>query len=172
MSKKSKGGKRAGAGRPPLADAKENIPLRVAKSDIKKWGGKAELKKKLYEFIAFPSQLSYVDFPMIPPRKQFSPSDFGAKQTLPVDYIQAKKIGAIKSDGTIIKDTTKPSSALKPQEATMGKFEEVFARDAILKEMEAIKAEKCPKERDTPMGRRSWAVDQHKRIQELQQKLL
>ena len=35
----------------------------------------------------------------------------------------------------------------------------------------AIKAEKIPTQRDTPMGRKSWALDQKKRIQELEKQL-
>jgi hypothetical protein len=41
----------------------------------------------------------------------------------------------------------------------------------IMKQIEAIKAEKIPKERDTSNGRKSWSFDQQKRIQELQNKL-
>lgn len=42
----------------------------------------------------------------------------------------------------------------------------------IQNRIDAIRAEKIPKERDTSMGRKAWQLDQHKRIQELQQKLL
>lgn len=35
----------------------------------------------------------------------------------------------------------------------------------------AIKAEKIPKERDTALGRKSWILDQKKRIQELENKI-
>jgi|ERR1039457_367140 predicted nucleic acid-binding Zn-ribbon protein len=31
-------------------------------------------------------------------------------------------------------------------------------------QIESIRAEKIPKERDTPMGRKSWLIDQQKRI--------
>lgn len=41
----------------------------------------------------------------------------------------------------------------------------------IQKSIDEIKAEKIPKERDTPMGRKAWQLDQQKRIQELQNQL-
>lgn len=44
-------------------------------------------------------------------------------------------------------------------------------RAPILKEIAYIKEEKIPKERDTPNGRKSWAFDQKKRIQELEKQL-
>lgn len=56
----------------------------------------------------------------------------------------------------------------RPQKS---KLEEAIAETAILKEIETIKSEKIPKERDTPMGRKAWQMDQQKRIQELQNKL-
>lgn len=44
--------------------------------------------------------------------------------------------------------------------------------DAILKQIEAIRAEKVPYNRDTILGRKSWTMEQQKRIQELQSKLV
>ena len=41
----------------------------------------------------------------------------------------------------------------------------------IEKQIAAIKAEKIPKDRDTIFGRKSWALDQRKRIAELESKL-
>lgn len=41
----------------------------------------------------------------------------------------------------------------------------------VLKQISAIKAEKIPSHRDTLYGRKSWAADQKKRIQELEAKL-
>lgn len=46
-----------------------------------------------------------------------------------------------------------------------------LSRDAILKQIEAIQAEQIPKERDTPLGRPSWRLDQQKRINELKKQL-
>lgn len=45
-------------------------------------------------------------------------------------------------------------------------------RHAILRQIEAIQAEQIPKERDTPLGRPSWRLDQQKRINELKKQLL
>lgn len=163
MKKKSKGGKRAGAGRPPLADAKVNIPLRVAESDVKKWGGKSELKKKLYAFIAFPSQfdsVSVVNFPIPSPKGQ-KPKDDPRLNTL-VQLTEKTKNEVY--DAPMLTSIVVDEAAYSNQTIDL-------LKKAIEKQISAIKAEKCPKERDTPMGRRSWAVDQHKRIQELQNKL-
>ena len=44
-------------------------------------------------------------------------------------------------------------------------------RKEIQNKIANIKAEKIPKERDTTIGRKSWALDQKKRIQELEAKL-
>ena len=41
----------------------------------------------------------------------------------------------------------------------------------IQKQIDEIKAEKIPKERDTPMGRKAWEMDKQKRIQELKNQL-
>jgi hypothetical protein len=44
-------------------------------------------------------------------------------------------------------------------------------QNGLKEKIAAIKAEKIPKERDTPNGRKSWNFDQKKRIEELQSKL-
>lgn len=59
-----------------------------------------------------------------------------------------------------------PNSAISvpsPQEA--------IDNDLILDQIKAIQAEKCPKERDTPLGRGVFKMEQNKRIQELKLKL-
>jgi len=43
--------------------------------------------------------------------------------------------------------------------------------DLIISKIASIKAEKIPPQRDTTMGRKSWALDQKKRIQELEKQL-
>lgn len=50
-------------------------------------------------------------------------------------------------------------------------YEALAKNEDIQKQIEAIKSEKCPKERDTPMGRKSWQLDQAKRIKELENQL-
>ena len=43
--------------------------------------------------------------------------------------------------------------------------------DETIKRIESIKAEKIPKDRDTALGRKAWALEQQKRIQELENQL-
>lgn len=155
MKKKSKGGKRPGAGRPPLSDAKENVPLRVAKSDIKKWGGKEELKKKLYDFIAFPYQfdsVSVVNFPI--------PSPKGQK---PKDDLRLSNL---------IQFTEKPpDEAYDALPLPINVNDDPLRKMEIQRQIESIRAEKIPKERDTVFGRKSWALEQKKRIEDLEKQI-
>lgn len=44
-------------------------------------------------------------------------------------------------------------------------------RNSILNQIIALKAEKCPKERDTPMGRKVWDIERNKKIADLQKQL-
>src|ERR1044072_9736667 len=62
MKKKSKGGKRVGAGRPKMPEAMETVSIRVKTSDVKKWGGRDKLRVKLCDFVAFPSSFNQVAF--------------------------------------------------------------------------------------------------------------
>lgn len=48
---------------------------------------------------------------------------------------------------------------------------EVPKETEIQAQIKLIRAEKIPAYRDTPIGRKSWLIDQQKRISELQQKL-
>lgn len=75
---------------------------------------------------------------------------------LPPDYVNVKKVGILTKDGEV-----KPLVLPKPK----------INNEAILSQIAAIKAEKVPKERDTLNGRKSWQIDQNKRIIELQDKL-
>lgn len=93
---------------------------------------------------------------------------------LPEDYVVIKNISAIKSDGTMIKDVTNPANVLKPQEPPKTKLESPTseaAQKAIREQIEAVRSEKIPPERNTYYGKKSWLADQQKRIQELQNKL-
>jgi hypothetical protein len=49
--------------------------------------------------------------------------------------------------------------------------EKEASREFIEDQIKDIKAEKIPPQRDTTMGRKSWALDQKKRIQELENQL-
>lgn len=163
MKKKSKGGKRVGAGRPALSDAKVNIPLRVAESDVKKWGGKNELKKKLYDFIAFPGQVGGVSFVELP----FSPKTHKEAKNKVIRDLTAAAAKEVKA--IMIKDL--PEALLEPQEQPKTKLYDIETNNTILKEIEVIKAEKMPPERNTPLGKKAWQMDQQKRIQELKAKI-
>lgn len=73
-----------------------------------------------------------------------------------------------------IKDLPKTEGVLKPQGQPKVKFEAAIsetAQKAIREQIAAIRAEKIPPERNTPMGKKAWQIDQQKRIQELQNKL-
>lgn len=48
---------------------------------------------------------------------------------------------------------------------------ELVDKGELQNQIAAIKAEKIPKHRDTTFGRKSWAIDQQKRIQKLQNDL-
>ena len=54
---------------------------------------------------------------------------------------------------------TSPSKPVKPEPTDLEK------------QIALIRAEKIPKDRDTIFGRKSWALDQKKRILELESKL-
>lgn len=111
---------------------------------------------------------------------------------LPSDYVMFKKVSAVTKDGVIqqistsgkkVSDLTRPTGILKPQERPMTNYSintaapQVAAandnpqRMDIVDKITAIRAEKCPKERDTPLGRKSWELEQNKRITELKSQL-
>lgn len=83
-----------------------------------------------------------------------------------------------------ISDLTQPTSVLKPKEQPKTNFSinttphqkiapiaGQAALGAIEDSIAKIRAEKIPKERDTPFGRKAWQMDQQKRIQELQKQI-
>lgn len=145
--KQKRGGKRAGAGRKPSGRQNEAVTVYT---DVSRFGGKVGARMAIYEFL------------------NGKINDTGKSSFIPLDWTpEAHK----KSKKAVIDTFTKAANMLEPQKQPGTQLNNSAAKDAILKEIEAIRAEKCPKERDTPMGRRSWAVDQHKRIQELQNKL-
>jgi hypothetical protein len=84
---------------------------------------------------------------------------------------------------SVIKDLTKPTNALKPKEQSQTNYsvntkpiQKLAPVDAlrnadIQDKIWAIKSEKIPKERDTPLGRKAWELEQKQRIQELENKL-
>lgn len=156
--KKKKGGQRVGAGRKPSGRLKEAVTVYT---DVSKFGGKEGARMAIYEFldgkINLTGKSSFVPLD-IPPsiQKKFPPSDLEIKQKAP-------------------KEEKKPTLAdSKPQEQPMPKLEAAIseaAQKAIREQIAAIRAEKIPPERNTPMGKKAWQIDQQKRIQELQNKL-
>lgn len=78
---------------------------------------------------------------------------------------------------TEVKDLTKPTNVLKPHEQAKTNYsvntipEQKEAPTSAEAMIDAIKSEKIPKERDTPMGRKSWEIDKQKRIQEIKNQL-
>lgn len=90
---------------------------------------------------------------------------------LPSDYEEVKKIGILTKDGEIkplkVKKQGSPKNACDVPEQIIQQPE----KEAILAQISAIKAEKCPDHRNTSLGRKSWQIEQDKRIQELQNKL-
>jgi len=59
----------------------------------------------------------------------------------------------------------------KPEEKADTHKKEETPNKEIQKQIDAIVAEKIPKERDTSLGRRIWAGEQNLKIKELQSKL-
>lgn len=150
-SHKKKGGKRKGAGRKPSGVTKEAVTVYT---DISRFGGKEGARMAIYEFldgkINFTGKSSFIPLD-IPPsiQKKLPPSDLESKQKAP------------KEEKKFIQ------TYLKPQENPMA-----FTNEVIQKEIEAIKAEKCPEHRSkTSIGRKSWELDQKRRIEELEGKL-
>lgn len=90
------------------------------------------------------------------------------------------------SHGILLNDVTLPirSSKDAPKEKSTAPAESKAAKkesipealskkevEAVLKQIEEVRSEKIPKERDTPNGRKAWDYDQNKRINELKKLL-
>lgn len=142
MEEKKKGGTRPGAGRKPLDDPKEQIALYVHQTAVAKFGGKDGLKNALYGFI-------YGSAPKIE-KKTFPKSDAEIKAA------SHEKVAKEESKGTVVFE----GEIKKPEHS-----------DTILKQIEAIRAEKCPEHRNTPLGKKAWQMEQNKRIEALQNQL-
>ncbi len=64
-----------------------------------------------------------------------------------------------------------PQDYIFPKNIGIDKIKAQYPIHEIEKQIQAIRDEKIPKERDTRLGRFSWQADQEKRIKELQSKL-
>jgi len=92
--------------------------------------------------------------------------------SLPPDYPVPNKVAVLAKDGGIKQILPKPGK--EPKTEPISNFEKAIsdtAKEAILKQIAAIRAEKVPKDRDTVFGRKSWALDQKKRIEELEKQI-
>ena len=70
-------------------------------------------------------------------------------------------------------DTNKPDMVRKSPEGYVEGQDYTYSlsEDQVKKQIEAIRAEKIPDHRNTPMGKRSWQIEQQKRIGELEKQL-
>lgn len=156
MSKpKKKGGKRAGAGRKPSSVKKEALTIYA---DFSRFGGREGARISIYEFLD--GKISLTD------EKRFLPLDDKTLVALhnaenPDQSAKAYNISKKKAEA-LLKPVVPSRLEAAISEAAQKQIREDIAH---------IKAERCPPERDTPIGRKSWQIDQQKRIQELQNKL-
>lgn len=103
---------------------------------------------------------------------------------LPSDYIMPKKIGVLTKDGEV-KPLTLPKPNKKPKIQPPAVSDEVVSpagpeacdrpeidEEAIRAQIKAINAEKCPEHRNTSIGKKSWEMEQKKRIEALKQQLM
>jgi hypothetical protein len=160
MKEKPIGGKRNGAGRKKSANPKRPVTIFVETLTVDSYGGKDGLRLFLYE--------------AIDRHKSAYPEAFEKRFPIPDAEIKEKGIKKHDLPKVIISDLAKPTSVLKPQEQPKTNYSintSAPDNEAILKQIEAIKTEKIPKERDTPIGRRVWASDQWKRVDELKKQL-
>lgn len=93
---------------------------------------------------------------------------------LPADYVNTNRVALLTEDGQTI-DITHATEPI-PEWATKW-FKEYVAEihaienEPILKQIEAIKAEKIPQGRDTTFGKVVWQKEQDAKIAELTKKL-
>lgn len=143
MNEKSKGGKRPGAGRRPSPNPKVPITIYVEERVVEKWGGKEDLKIKLYDFVRLPS-------------------------------FETPLVVGTNVDGVLEVREAKPEEIGQPVTVMLRRDQltsEMPDKDAILKQIQAIRAEKCPEHRNTPLGKKAWQIEQNKRIEALQNQL-
>lgn len=141
--KKKRGGPRTGAGRKPVDEPKKPITIYVKESSIERHGGEIALKELLTAVAESPA---FREASIVMENKP-APTE-GFKKTFPPSDADIKAAGIPKETKPFAPETSK-----------------------ILDQIAAIRAEKIPESRNTPLGKRSWELDQRKRIEELQNKL-
>jgi hypothetical protein len=149
MKEKKKGGRRSGAGRKPSADPKLPVTIFVETSIINSFGGKEGVQFVCYAALGSGNNsiLSGLEAKEIPKKEQIN---------LPSDVLIAPMPA---------------SEPPKPQDSSFVIGVDVYRDQDIEAKIAAIKAEKIPKERDTMIGRKVWANEQKKRIEELEKQL-
>lgn len=96
---------------------------------------------------------------------------------IPEEEVMAEKIIIAVPDAEKDKKSTIDKEAAKVLPFNPSKLQQEYEevaqseKEDIQKQIAAIKTEKIPKHRDTTFGRKSWAIDQQKRIQKLQNDL-
>lgn len=175
MSKaKKKGGKRVGAGRKPSSVKKEALTIY---SDFSRFGGRDGARIAIYAFldgkITDTGKSSFM--PLAWPEGAHEIAKTKAIASL-ISQPQAVALHNSENPNQLSKVTNvskkKSKELVKP--LPISGFEAAISEAAqkqIIEDVARIKAERCPPERDTPIGRRSWQMDQQKRILELQNKL-
>lgn len=76
---------------------------------------------------------------------------------LPSDYLKLNKVSAIKSDGTVIKDVTKPTNVIKPHEQPKTNYT-IDTRPKTLDQLKAL----CPAEL-TGFDRSAWIANERQK---------
>lgn len=157
VKQKSRGGKRPNSGR--KKKAVKNVPITIYAHPevIKNYGGKDNLREFLYSMIA----------PINIVAKKGEIIIEGPSLRLPEGMAFTKKMM-----DNIHQKYSQPLPAsldakLEAELAPVDKLRNMDIEDKIW----AIRAEKCPKERDTALGRKSWQLEQEKRIEELKKTL-
>lgn len=143
-----KGGKRIGAGRRPAEIKKQPVTIYT---DVSKFGGKEGARMAIYKFL------------------DGKIHDTGKSAFIPLDI--PDELGKISKWPP---GKGKPANDLKPQEQpkpNSGIAISEASQEAIKRQIAAIRAESIQKDRDTPIGRKAWAMEQKKRIEELEKKL-
>lgn len=102
--------------------------------------------------------------------------------SLPPDYVEIKKVAILTKEGELKPIFPGPRKKPKnqenleldvnslPSEKTSYDGPRIDEAD-IREQIKNIKSEKVPKERDTLWGKKSWQIEQDKRVQELENQL-
>lgn len=151
---KKRGGPRKGAGRKPGEELKKAVTIYVKESSIERHGGELFLKEILSKVA----------------EGELWPIPAGESMTQAQKNQEKKEI--LKRANPITEDQAIAlhNAENKDQMTQVFPMRQIHNGE-IMAQIAAIRAEKIPKDRDTVMGRKSWELDQRKRIEELQNQL-